>query len=506
MRPTANMATGFVGGVSSGLELLDRLDARKRRQELQKRDDMLFDQSQQDRMQGLEDAETQRARQEQQFQQQQEELEYQRERRKINDEHQDAMLPLERQAAQTRLATAQTQQRIAKQKIKSQEAMSIWNQASVLFEGQEFEAAEAKIAELANYGYDVEDITTGNAQEASDYVEKFLMGELEYNSPEVKQLAKWVLTPSLVQSGRDPERFEIAGIMPTGKTDQNGDPTFAVSMNDKSDGTVKPVTLNMTNAEDDPDSKDPILEISAKDLMAATSGYISASQAGSEVHLRAIGQSFATEAYRRQTMSPAQTKEDEKLQAEIDKIKAQTDQIRSETSGAATSGSGSNQALQNLFLNTYDGDPRMQNIAKLLQESEGFNFETGIKTMSEIKAMANEKKYRKANLGAGELYQVYAERKSIEREVINLTGEKTSNFINQYPDLKESDKKYISDRISKAVLQFKDGKITEVQFSGKIKELHDRYQSKSAAGNRERARAGTLPEAQPVQQGPGLIR
>ena len=480
--PNLNFARGALDGLSTGLDLIDRNDARKRRKRLEQRDDLLFAQSQQDRERTLTRNAELEERSDLVFDQQQEDRDYALERRQVEDKHRDALMPVERQAARTRLATAETEQRFAEQKARNQEVLSIWSEASTLFDGGEFEAAEKSMAKLANYGYDVESMSTGVAQEASDIAEQFINGQIDYSSPQLEKLANWVLKPSLVQSGRDPERFSIKGIVPTGEIDEDGTPTFMITMMDSETGKPVPVTLNKTTAADN-DPNDPVMEVSARDLMSATQGFINASTASTQVRMRAIGASLGQKAYS-QALTGKEKLEEQKIQAEIEKIKAQTAEIKGSDGGDGAS--PNSDGMKRLFASSYESMPRLEKISELLQENPNFDFESGIKAMAEIKALANDEKYQ--TLGAGELYQVYTAKKSIERDVVNISGEKITNFVSQYPNLSEKDKEYAAQRIVTLVKQFKDSKINEVQLSGRIQDLHERMSKKVELSPAEQAK------------------
>lgn len=463
--PNLNIARGLLDGFNAGLDGLDRLDARKRQQQLDLKNDMLFRQSQSDRETRLARESRQTGQNNKLFDQSQEDRAHNIERRGVLEAQEDALMPLQLQAQKLQLSTAETQQRIAQQQAKNQEVTAIWNEASTLFDGGEYGRAETAMAKLADYGYDVEGMSTGAAQEATDIADRFVSGEIEYGSPELKKLASWVLTPSLVQSGRDPERFSVGGIVPSGRTDENGQMTFMVTLDDKQAGEPRPATLNRTNAGEEGSDTDPVIEVSASDLMAATQQFIKASTAATQTRMRAIGASLAGKALERQTLSEKESLELDKTRAEIEKIKAETAKVQGSTEGA-----GTEDALKTLFMSNFTESPRLTAVAEFMMAQPDFDYATASEQMVGLRAMDSNKDY--AELGPGYFLELFNKKEGIKRDLKSIAGEKITNFLAQYPGLKESDKEYVSDRITKFVTQSKDGAVNAIQLEQSIKDLH----------------------------------
>lgn len=388
-----NFAQSALQGFGSTLSILDRIDARRARSEQNQinaaaaekqdeRNDLLFSQSQADRAsrlareeiltgrqdtaydQSLSDNTLAREQQATLFDQAQEdrtdrradqatERAYQAEQRAYQKELQ----PLQIKAERARISNQYSQSQLndiqlaeAKQTQQANAAAAIYRESIAQLETGDTAGAYKTAQQLNDYGFDVDSLTDDTVNRATDITSKLVAGELDLDSDDAKWLAQQVLTPSLVQSGRDPERYKIDTIRPSTAG------RFSVGMKDTKTGKTVPATLGQSSEQ-----SDVLSEISIDDLVAASSQYISTAKTIAGMNpekatalsnrLNSVGARLGARSTEK-PLSAANRRENRLAQ------EARDEQARQPV---------------NDFIDSYSQSPDKQAIALLLSNSEGFD-------------------------------------------------------------------------------------------------------------------------------------
>ena len=283
MSAPASFVNGLMNGIQTGQQIIDTRDASEKR----KRDEALtlelYQQQQSDRLraQKIEDESLAFARSDHERQvKRQETIDLQTADQLAKDNaYKERQLRLQELTAsqQARLNNARadnnlTQQQVAqmeldamKQNELAKEAQRLGGQASELFKQGNIEQGLAVYSELDALGFGTKDVIDGKytTMEAEDVIGKVLSGEKSIEDPDFRKLASKLMMPSFLASGRDPEKYEPAGLR------ESRPGFFAVELKDKETGKLVPATDRRS-----PHADDPIIEISKEELMAGATSWL----------------------------------------------------------------------------------------------------------------------------------------------------------------------------------------------------------------------------------------
>ena len=420
--PRLNGAQGFLDGFQTPLNIINTIDERKYRQEdraerkrlakkQEGRADTLYEQSQEDRTKNNEYQETLRGRETELYsegkidrEQARVDAETQRERSKYEFEQKQLLFPLEQRLAKMRLSGQYTENQIAdanlkllKQQEKTEKASGLVRQAMALSDAGDLEGAIKAYEQLGSeYKMDVEGMAKNGGKREAEVMTKIVAGELAIDSDEGRWLAKEVLTPTMVMSGRDTDRYEVAGLR------ESRPGKYAVELRDNETGEFVPATFAMTS-----DDTDLITEVSQDDLMTAVQTRIQLASHVQELTKQQLNRKLKGEAARlgietkdKKPLSVAQQKWDDEL-ANRDK---------------------------NEFLATYEDKPELKAIAAKVIEREGYDPKSTASTVEQIDRMA---------LKSGIHVQAAAEQYYNDQELQQIQVKEVANMTKRYPMMDE---------------------------------------------------------------------
>lgn len=317
--------SGFQDGLSTTLSLIDRVDE-------ERDEDRLEAQQAEDRQRQLQDLETARMRNDVDFRQRQEDRklrlsddEAARERQAKADDmaeeeaaHLKALRPLERRRQELLNSGILQEQTVrdaqikdAKRADREREAMGYIAEAQVRAQAGDHAGAQAAYKKLGDYGFDVEGMSSQEQSRITDTMVGLEEGSVDVSDPDALWLAKQVLLPSMATSGRNPDEWELVGLVPN-----EGRNTFSANLMNKKTGDIKPAT--MLGSTDD---NDPVTEFTIEDLMNGGKDLMELEQQMMATNLAATGARLGLKATQSSDLDRARARkanaEAEKLEAEI---------------------------------------------------------------------------------------------------------------------------------------------------------------------------------------------
>jgi hypothetical protein len=280
-----SFAGSFTSGLRGALGVIDAVDQRKeriedrrdlksRQKKLDEKNELLWNQQQQDRARNLNKQEKLDEREETEWGQQQKDRELKLQDDQLTREHLEKLRPSEINLARARASGAYKDIEIADYELRQKknaerraEAQRQIAQVATYAEAGNYDAAREAAQGLEAYGFDMPNIESANrSQEIINITSKVMQGEIPISSPEASDALRVILKPALNLSGRAADRFEFDSLE---KTDKG---TFKVHMRDKENGRKVPATLIASDKD-----HDLLVELTPLHLAQAVKEYTSVS-------------------------------------------------------------------------------------------------------------------------------------------------------------------------------------------------------------------------------------